>query len=223
MANNYPKRTEKELSVLTVFENSIKKLASDFYRGRALNYFHEAEIASFLLSEIRRSSVSYEDINGYARNLAHLEWPCIDSISNRIDLVIWKPGSCVKADELWGNRNYCAENLPLLAAVQIKRGPGKLTSWKKVDKDLKDLKNLYINPRLEYPILYYVECVDHGINEHNNDRKAYNNTQLQLKEWCEEEINRRAFVISRDRVGFAYPSGAWLTNPLPNGIKEHLD
>lgn len=221
MSEKYPQRGEVELAALTVLERSINLLATDFYRQRALNYFHESELTSYLLSKLRLSPNTCEDVKGNSMHLAHLEWPCIDK--KIIDLVLWKPGSCEKAIDLWWNRNNCAKNLPLLAAVQIKRGPGTFTPWSFTRSDLKSLDKLDGLEKLGKPVLYFLEWVDHNIQRDRKKRERYIDLQDKLNKWCHRGLNRRAFVISRDKVGFAYPKGAWLVNPLPEGTMEHLD
>jgi hypothetical protein len=41
--------------------------------------------------------------------------------------------------------------------------------------------------------------------------RDYRATRDQLKTWCDQSPqNRRAFVLSRDRVGLAVPNESWL-------------
>ena len=215
------KRGKKELAALTALEESTHQLATEFLGQRALNFYHESELAAHLLVALRNSPDVSEFVNKTCMYLAHLEWPCLEK--KFIDLVLWRPGTCEQAIQLWRGRSNCAKNLPLLAAVQIKRGPGKLTSWLGTKKDTDNLETLHGFENLEKPTLYFVEWVDHGLQKHKNDRKAYNDIQSRLKEWCGESTSRRAFVLSRDKVGFAYPEGAWLINPLPNGVRQNLE
>ena len=117
-------------------------------------------------------------------------------------------------------RSKLAKTLPLLAAIQIKRGPGELSSWSDTHTDIKILQELYDVEYLEKPVLYFLEWVDHDLKKHEHDRDPYRQVQSRLMKWCSEKSNRRAFVISRDRVGFAYPKGTWIVNPLPPGVRE---
>ncbi len=83
--------------------------------------------------------------------------------------------------ELWRGRSNCAKKLPLLGAVQVKRGPRKLTSWVSTRKDIEDLETLYTSENLEKPVLYFLEWVDHGLQKHENDRQDYREVQSRLK------------------------------------------
>ncbi len=208
---SYPQRGQRELAALSALESSISRLASKFQGRSALNFYHESELTAHLMVELRESPSISEQVDKTRMYLAHLEWPCL--VRRRIDLVLWKPDTCKRALELWRGRSNCAKKLPLLGAVQVKRGPGKLTSWSSTRKDIEDL---------EEPVLYFLEWVDHGLQKHENDRKDYREVQSRLKKWCSEASNRRAFVIGRDGIGFAYPKGAWLVDPLPAGVRENI-
>ena len=218
MSEWYSQRSNEELSALKVFESSINQLANEFLGQRALNFYHEAELIAFLLGCLRSSNNISEYVNRTSVYLAHLEWPCL--LKRRIDLVLWRPGTCKTAIDLWKGRSNCAKKLPLLAAVQVKRGPGRLTSWSSTEKDIKDLEKVDTFENFEKPVLYFLEWVDHGLQKHEHDHQTFNEIQHNLEEWCGKALNRRAFVISRDRIGFAYPKGAWLVDPLPLGLRE---
>lgn len=211
MSQSYPQRNNKEIALLRALEGSVKQLADDFQGQRAFNFYHESELAAYLLVQLRDNNNTQEYINDQCMYLAHLEWPCIER--RRIDLVIWQPGTLKRALELWRGRANCARQLPLLAAIQIKRGPGKITSWSETQKDTNDLEKLYSQENFNKPVLYFLEYVDHGI-KHKNDLEAYQDIQIRLENWCSETENRRACVITRDGFGFALPKGAWLTDPL---------
>jgi len=94
--------------------------------------------------------------------------------------------------------------LPLLAAVEVKRGPGSLTTLSKIVKDTNNLEALYSNEVLGKPTLYFLEWIDHEAGTHKNDRERYQATRSYLKAWCEKAPHHRAMVIDRDKVGFAY-------------------
>lgn len=215
-------RTQVESKVLLALEESIRQLANDFQHRSALNFYHEAELAAYLMMNLRINPATVENVKETSMQLSHLEWPCL--IKRRIDLVLWRPGACEEAIKFWGKgRGNSAKRLPLLAAVQIKRGPGRLISWSSTEKDLKDLENLYAFENFGKPVLYFLEWVDHSLQRlHKNDRKDYLEIQLKLREWCGDKSNRRALVISRDNVGFAYPKKAWLLDPLPKEVKEDI-
>lgn len=221
MSEYSPLRTDKELAALNTLESSIKQLACEFLGQSALNFYHESELSGYLMASLRSNPDVSEYVNRIRMHLSHLEWPCVAERS--IDLVIWKPGSCRIAIEYWGDRSMCGRKLPLLAAVQVKRGPGGLTSRPGTNKDLKDLEDVYASEDLGQPVLYFLEWVDHGVQEHENDRKKYQDVQRILKEWSSGALDRRAFLISRDKMGFAYPEGAWSVEPLPSGVKGNMD
>lgn len=220
MSKWYPQRGRRELAALSAFESSINRLANKFQGQSAFNFYHESELTAYLMVWLRRSRSISEYVDKTRMYLAHLEWPCL--VKRRIDLVLWQPSTCKRALELWRYRGKLAKTLPLLAAVQVKRGPGKLSSWPSTQKDINDLEALYTFENLEKPVLYFLEWVDHGLQEHKNDRDAYRDMQSRLKNWCGETSNRRAFIISRDRIGFAYPKGVWLVDPLPPGVTENI-
>lgn len=220
MSKSYPQRGEEELAALSALESSIHRLANDFQGRRALNYYHESELAAYLIVSLRRNHSISEYVDKTRMYVAHLEWPCL--VGRSIDLVLWKPGTVSTALNEWRYRSKLAKKLPLLAAVQIKRGPGKLSSERSTQKDIEILEDLHDVENLEKPVLYFLEWVDHDLKNHEHDRDPYQQIQSKLKKWCNDESNRRAFVISRDRVGFAYPKGVWLVDPLPPGVTENI-
>jgi hypothetical protein len=221
----YPQRGERELAALSALESSIKRLASEFQGQSAFNFYHESELTAYLMVWLRRSRSISEYVDKTRMYLAHLEWPCL--VKRRIDLVLWQPGTCKRALYGWPDRGKLAKELPLLAAVQVKRGPGKLYSWPITLKDIKDLETLYTFETLRQPVLYFLEWVDHDLRKHESRKheeksQRYREVQSRLKEWCDKGPNRRTLVISRDRVGFAYPKGAWLVDPLPPDVRQNI-
>ncbi|MFQ5872880.1 MAG: hypothetical protein ACE5JL_03640 [Dehalococcoidia bacterium] len=61
---------------------------------------------------------------------------------------------------------------------------------------------------LKRPMLYFLEWVDHRLVDTQGGGNTYREIQSKLEKWCNDAPNqRRAFVISRNRVGFAYPRG----------------
>lgn len=215
-------REPTELDAIRTLEMAIGHLAVDFQGAKAFDYWHEPELASSLLSAVRGSNACQEHVNGTRLHLARLEWPFSGVKLRRIDLVIWRPGTVLETREYWRDKTGLSEIQPLLAAVQIKRGGGKPTPATGIGKDIRDLEKIHANDLLEQPILYYLEWIDHDLRDgHENDTVAYRHNRSLLKSWCDEGPDRRALVISRDHVGFAYPEGGWLVDPLPHGtIKE---
>lgn len=197
--------------ILTKFESNVKNLTRDFQDEKALNFYHEHELTAYLMIWTRHD-IKPEGSEDSPTHLVHLEWPCTSAKS--IDLVLWRPSSCSLARCNWKiPRCNSAKEIPLLAAVQIKRGPGRLISWSLTSKDLKDLETVYNSPKLGKPMLYFLEWVDHDLQE--NDDK-YSIIKVELMKWCNKDIDsRRALVMSRNAVGFAFPEGQWLVNPLP--------
>ncbi len=118
------------------------------------------------------------------------------------------------------------QDRPVEAAAASGGCADKARRWRaapiaSIQKDLRILDEAYSNERLRHPILYFLEWVDHNLRgKHEDDTVTYQQGKSLLAEWCNGEPNRRAFVISRDNVGFAYPEGSWLVNPLPAGTTE---
>lgn len=223
MSKWYPQRGKEELIALTTLENVVQQLTRDFLWRRAFNFVNESELAAHLLIRLRESGSVTETAEEVGIHLAHLEWPCL--AGKLIDLVIWQVGTSTQALDSWGYLDKYAKELPLLAAVQIKRGRGSPTPLVDTEKDINDLGTLY--ERLEKPVLYFLEWVDHDLqkNEKKKDKEKqqkYQEVQSNLKDWCSKGPNRRALVVSRDNVGFAYPKGAWLVDPLPQDAIENI-
>jgi len=211
------KRAEK---LLASFEQSVGSLAKVFQNKRAFNFSHELELVMYLLMKTRDADKESVDKNGIPIYLARVEWPCIPKRS--IDMVIWKPGSEQNARTDWGiPRGKLAKQIPLLAAIQIKRGGGNVTNIELTKKDIRDLDNIYTNDVFQKPLLYFIEYADEDLKEDAGDYKTYLSVKKYLKAWCSENPKcKRAFLISRDKIGFAYPNEKWLVNPLPKGTKE---
>lgn len=207
-------------AALNALEESIRQLTYEFQGDNAFNFSHEMELASFLLLMARQKYTYTEYYRDHPVYIARLEWPCLSSSPRkRIDIVLWEPGSEKKARSLWGTqRGRMAKQIPLLAAVQIKRGGGEVTPWHKTNYDLKLLQSIHENKDLGKPVLYFLEWVDTSIRRKENARRVYREIKPQLINWCNESPEfRRVCVISRDRVGFVHPIEAWSVNPLPDG------
>lgn len=206
--------------LLTAFEQSVGSLANVFQNKQAFNFSHELELVMYLLMKTRDADKESVDQNGIPIYLARIEWPCLPN--RNIDMVIWKPGSERKARSNWGMiRGKLAKEIPLLAAIQIKRGGGNVTNIELTKKDIEDLDSIYANDLFQKPLLYFIEYADESLNENEGDYDTYISVKNYLKSWCSENPKcKRAFLISRDKIGFAYPSGKWLVSPLPKGTKE---
>ncbi len=213
------KQLDIESENLLSFEQSVRNLAREFQGKAAFNFSHELELVMFLFTQIRNNDFTV-DQGGIPIYLAHIEWPCI--LHRNIDLVIWKPGSEEKARRMWGTqRGKLAKLIPLLAAVQVKRGGGEVTNLNLTIKDLNDLENVYNSSNLGKPMLYFIEYADENLKDKDGDYSTYINVRKHLNQWCADDIlHRRAFLISRDGVGFAYPKDKWFINPLPNSTIE---
>ena len=71
-----------------------------------------------------------------------------------------------------------ADAAGLSAAVQIKRGPGRLSSWRSTQKDIEILEDLYDVENLEKPVLYFLEWVDHDLKNHEHDHELADHEYL---------------------------------------------
>ncbi|MFC1904523.1 hypothetical protein ACFLXT_01980 [Chloroflexota bacterium] len=213
-------KENRERLLITSFEKSVRDLAKVFQHKRAFNFSHELELVMYLLMKTRDADKESVDQKGIPIYLARIEWPCISKRS--IDMVIWKPGSEQEARSNWGTtRGKLAKKIPLLAAIQIKRGGGNVTSIELTKKDTEDLDKIYANDVFQKPLLYFIEYADEDLNEDDGDYDTYIRVKNYLKSWCSENPKyKRAFLISRDRIGFAFPKDRWLINPLPKGTKE---
>ena len=125
--------------------------------------------------------------------------------------------------EGWGTSSAkVAKDLPLLAAIEIKRGGGNVTSLSLVRKDLRDLNEIANSDPLGYPITYFLAWIDSNLKRRPRQTNRYLDVQEELENWCQESPqSRSAFLLSRDRVGFAYPKRSWVVQPLPPGTSEH--
>lgn len=151
-------------NLLTSFEQSVGSLANIFQHKRAFNFSHELELVMYLLMKTRDADKESVDKNGIPIYLARIEWPCIPNKS--IDMVIWKPGSEQEARRNWGTtRGKLAKKIPLLAAIQIKRGGGNIARIDVTKKDLEDLEIVYETKALGNPILYFIEYADEDLQE----------------------------------------------------------
>lgn len=204
-------------AALNSLEESIRQLTYEFQGDNAFNFSHETELAAYLLLLIRQKHTFAKYYRDHPVYLAHLEWPCVSR--KRIDLVLWEPGCEVEARRLWGTqRGRIAKQIPLLAAIQIKRGGGEVTSWARTEYDLKLLQDIHKNRELGKPMLYFLEWVDASIRRKETARRVYRDINPKLINWCNESPEfRRVCVVSRDRVGFIHPIESWLVNPLPDG------
>lgn len=167
-----------------------------------------------------RLSGTAEPVGGLSVHLARMEWRCL---ANRdIDLVLIHPDGAKKAREGWGTvRSKAAKTLPLLAAIQIKRGGGQVTPLNEVRKDLRDLERVSESNSLGKPVSYFLAWIDSSLKQRPQQFGRYQGVKDELKGWCDQlPQTRRAFVLSRDRVGSAFPKGAWLVQPLPPGTVE---
>lgn len=207
--------TEKE--VLIALENSIKGLTREFLGARAFNFPHELELAAYLTIKTREACGEILSSGTATTSLTHLEWPCIEGRS--LDIVIWRPGIEQYARSKWGTqRGKLAKQLPLLAAIQIKRGGGDLTTLQGTVKDIKDLEAVFNTTVFQQPILYFLEWVDHSLGKDKKHLERYNEVRNYLESWCSDDVeHRRALLISRDKVGFKFPEDKWIVDPIPVG------
>jgi len=216
----YGQRNDRELEALWALETSIAGIAAQFRGEDAFNYSHEVEIAAYLMVSTRQAFGTTEPVGKLSVHLARMEWRCL--ASRDIDLVLIHPDAANKAREGWGTtRSKVAKTLPLLAAIQIKRGGGRVTPSKHVRKDLHDLEEIGESSSLGKPVLYFLAWIDSSLKQRPHQFSRYRAVKDDLEAWCDRlPESRRAFILSRDRVGSAFPRGAWLVQPLPPGAVE---
>ncbi len=211
----------REKTIITSFEGSVKALTKVFQGKQAFNFSHELELTAFLLTKTREADNESVDNEGVPISLARMEWSCVPGKS--IDMVILMPGSERKARcEWWGEpRSKLCKNIPLLAAIQMKRGGGSIVNKYLTEKDLKALREVQKTDSLGNPLLYFIEYADEDLKAKDGKYETYLQIKELLKKWCDRQPEkRRVFLISRDQIGFAFPKGKWLVNPLPRGTKE---
>ena len=205
---------------LAAIESSIRQVARQFVRNRgegAFDLYCEAEIEASLFGHLRRSPLmKVRDQGGDRRHLVHLHSTCLES--RFIDLVVWHPGEIDTYREHWRDLPSTAPDFGLLAAVQIKRGPGKITPLDHVMKDLHDLAQVGSAEVNRLTHLYFIMFVDHDLRE-SRSIDTYRDAKRTVELWCDEDTKRRrVLLLSRDRVGFVYPRGRWDVDVLPAGV-----
>jgi len=222
MSQRYPNRDSRSLEALRALENSIRRLRAAFHGANAVTFSHEIELAAYLMVWTRQAYMVNLDARRTPICLARLEWPCVKRRS--IDLVLWEPTYARRARSQWGTpRGRLAKAVPLLAAIQVKRGGGRIATWSSMQKDIEDLEAVYASEGLGGPVLYALQWADESLRDDSGDVRTYREVKSKLKKWCSDAPQRRrALVISRDRVGFAYPRGVWLVDPLPPGTVEAI-
>ena len=193
----YGQRNDRELEALWALEISIANIAAQFRGEHAFNYSHEIEIAAYLLVSTREAFGTAEPVGRLSVHLTRMEWRCL---ANRdIDLVLIHPDAAKKAREGWGIvRSKVAKTLPLLAAVQIKRGGGQVTPSNQVRKDLEEISK---SNSLGKPVSYFLAWIDSSLKRRPHQFSRYRAVKDELEAWCDRlPQNRRAFLLSRDRA-----------------------
>ncbi len=231
-ASDYPRRNSYAYRILLAFEESVKSLADQFADSeRAFNFLQEAELSAHLLMGIRQHKLVSSTVTmlnrgrAYRREIARLEWSCYHS---EFDLVLWypTPGNLNTARDSWTNsRKTPRKRVKVLAAVQIKRGQGSIVPYENgkhcVRKDLESLQKMPIS-RHAIPLLYFIEFVDADLVEGKTGQ--YIETEQRLRVWCNRsKARRRALVLARNGIGFAYPIDRWLVDPLPQSQHDGLN
>jgi hypothetical protein len=204
-------------------ETCIRRVARRFVANEgegAFDLYYDAEIEATLFSQLRRLPLmKVLDRDGRHRQLVHLHWPCVES--RFIDIVIWHPSDINLYRKDWGNS--CPQTAPsrrLLAAVQIKRGGGYITPLNDVMKDLKDLASIGPAEGARQAQLYFIEFADCEVRK-GQSKDRYGVVKKALERWCDrDERQRRVLLLSKDRIGFAYPPRGWAVDPLPAGVAE---
>jgi hypothetical protein len=204
-------------------ETCIRQIARWFVATEgegAFDLYNEAEVEASLFGQLRRlRMMSVPDKDGCSRQLVHLHWPCVEK--RYIDLAIWHPRAVNSYRGDWGDSlPQTAPHRGLLAAIQIKHGGGHIAPLKDTVKDLEDLAAIGRIGRLGPAQLYFIEFADCEIRKGQSKRR-YGNVGKALKLWCNgNRKRRRALLLSKDRIGFAYPPQRWVVDPLPAGVAE---
>ena len=216
----YGQRSTRELEVLWVLETSIASIAAQFMEENAFNYSQEVEIAAHLMVQMRETFGATESVDKLLVHLTRMEWRCLPG--RAIDLALVHPSAAEEFRRGWGTSwGKIAKTLPLLAAIQIKRGGGTITKLDLIRKDLKDLDDVQISDSLEKPVTYFLTWVDSRLKSRPKQHGRYLEAKNCLGKWCSEAPEkRRALLLSRDRVGVAFPKGAWLVQPTPPGTVD---
>ena len=204
-------------------ETCIKQVVRQFVKNEgegAFNLYYEAEIEATLFSQVRRLPLmKVLDRDGYHRQLVHLHWPCVES--RFIDIVIWHPSDINLYRKDWGDS--CPQTAPsrrLLAAIQIKHGGGGITPLTDTVKDLEDLASIGRAGGNRRAQLYFIEFADCEIRK-GQSKNRYGDVKKTLERWCnKDKRRRRVLLLSKDKIGFAYPPGAWDVDPLSVGFTE---
>ena len=169
-----------EKNLLLSFEQGVRDLACIFQGKKAFNFSHELELVMYLLMQMRNADKYSVDRDGIPIYLTRIEWPCIPG--RNIDMVIWRPGSEKQARQRWGTqRGKLAKMIPLLAAIQVRRGGGNVVGTDLTIKDIKDLENVYKPKALGNPKLYFIEYADEDLKEDTGDYKTYLSVKNYLK------------------------------------------
>ena len=180
VGSTYGARTERELEALWALETSIAGIAAQFKDENAFNYSQEVEIASYLMVSLRETFGAAEQVGSLSVHLSRMEWRCLPGRS--IDLVLIQPDSARSAREGWGKgRSKVAKTIPLLAAVQIKRGAGNVTPLSQVRKDLRDLDQIMTSANLGRPVAYFLAWIDSVLRQRPHQTERYLTVKDELR------------------------------------------
>jgi len=204
-------------------ENCIQRIVRRFVRNGgegAFDLYNEREVEASLFIELRRSPLmKAKTQDNIRRYLVHLQQPCVES--RLIDIVVWHPREINSYRKDYGfSLPKTAPGRRLLAAIQLKHGHGQITPLEDMMKDLKDLESINDSRETRPTLLYFLEFADcyygGGLG---GDR--YREVKKTLKLWCDKDPGRRrALFLSKDKIGFAYPTGRWAIDPLPASVTE---
>ena len=87
-------------------------------------------------------------------------------------------------------------------------------------KDLRDLASIGLVAGSQQTQLYFIEFADCEVRK-GQSKYRYGDIKKTLERWCDKDDRRRkVLLLSKDRVGFAYPPGRWAVDPLPAGVAE---
>jgi len=152
-----------------------------------------------LIVSIRESFGAWEEVDEIPVQLSRLEWR--SKTNHRTDLVLVKPGWAKYLRESWGTvRSKVAKQLPLLAAVEVKRGAGEVPDTDSVCSDLAHLERVQNDAKFGEPIRYMLVWIDSDMKEDNGDppsqRDKFQDVASEREQWCKDSPQPRRACCS---------------------------
>ena len=178
----YGCRSDRELEALWALETSIASVAARFKGEDAFNFSQEVEIAAHLMVEVRAAFGVTEPVGNLSAHLTRMEWRCLPG--HPTDMVLVHPDKATEFRQGWGSTwATIAKTLPLLAAIEIKRGGGNVTTPNLVSKDLRSLNAIADSDSLGHPVTYFLCWVDSALKRRPHQSRRYREVKDALE--CE--------------------------------------